>query len=76
MGAAAAEILRNPVSKHQIQLNPSHETKFSGANNGEREILIFPIQLTTNRIDNRITRLIHTMPYIGDYHIHNLYRER
>ena len=54
---AAAEIGRNPVSKHQIQhdmengkadagrgrLNPSRETKFSGAN-GDREIFFFPVQ--------------------------------
>ena len=39
--------------------NPSCETKFSGAN-GHREILIFPVQLTTSRIGN-LTRLIHTL---------------
>ena len=39
--------------------NPSCETKFSGAN-GHREILIFPVQLTTTRIGN-LTRLIHTL---------------
>ena len=57
---AAAELGRNPVSKHQIQPecrdeqaqrgtelpNPSRETKFSGAN-ADREIFIFPVQLTT-----------------------------
>ena len=63
---AAAEIERNPVSKHQIQPEYGHEqadarrdcrtrlareTKFSGAN-GDREIFIFPVQLTTNRIGN------------------------
>ena len=52
---AAAELGRNPVTKHQIQPeygdeeagqrgtrlpNPSRETKFSGAN-ADREILIF-----------------------------------
>ena len=31
--------------------NPSRETKFSGAN-ADREILIFPVQLTTSRIGN------------------------
>ena len=70
---AAAEIGRNPVSKHQIQPecgeragwrgtsrpNPSRETKFPGAN-GDREILIFPIQLTMSRSGN-LTRLIHTL---------------
>ena len=62
---AAAELGRNPVSKHQIQPecgdeladaakglpHPSHETKFSGAN-GNREKIIFPVQLTTSRIGN------------------------
>ena len=52
---AAAELGRNPVSKHQIQPeygdeqadagrdggNPSRETKFSGAY-GDREIFISP----------------------------------
>ena len=71
---AAPEIGRNPVSKHQIQsecrewagwrgtgrLKPSRETKFSGANGDNREIFIFPVQLTTSRISN-LTRLIHTL---------------
>ena len=39
--------------------NLSRETKFSGAN-ADREILIFPVQLTTCRIGN-LTRLIHTL---------------
>ena len=50
---AAAEVGRNPVSKHQIQ--PEYgdeqadagrdcETKFSGPNE-DSEILIFPVQL-------------------------------
>ena len=39
--------------------NPSRETKFSGAN-ADREIFIFPVQLTTCRIGN-LTRLIHTL---------------
>ena len=38
--------------------NPSGETRFSGGN-GNREIFIFPIQLTTSKIGNPI-RLIHT----------------
>ena len=37
----------------------TRETKFSGAN-ADREILIFPVQLTTSRIGN-FTRLIHTL---------------
>ena len=64
---AAAELGRNPVSKHQIQpeygrLNPSRETKFSGTH-GDRGIFIFPAQLTTSRIGN-LTRLIHTLLYV------------
>ena len=69
---AAAEIGRNPASKHQIQPecgecagwrgtgrpNPSRETKFAGAD-GDREIFIFLVQLTTSRINN-LTRLIYT----------------
>ena len=68
---AAAE-LGNPVSKHEIQPeygdeqadgtglpNPSRETKFSGAN-ADREIFIFPVQLTTCRTGN-LNRLIHTL---------------
>ena len=39
--------------------NPFRETQFSGAN-AEREIFIFPVQLTTCRIGN-LTRLIHTL---------------
>ena len=35
------------------------ETKFSDAN-ADREIFIFPVQLTTCRIGN-LTRLIHTL---------------
>ena len=68
---AAAELGMNPVSKHLIQ--PEYgdeqayagrdcrtcETKFSGTN-ADREIFIFPFQLTTSRIGN-LTRLIHTL---------------
>ena len=71
---AAAELGSNPVSKHQIQpeygdeqadagrdcrRNPSRETKLSGTY-GDREMLVFPVQLTTSRIGN-LTRLIHTL---------------
>ena len=38
----------------------SRETKFSGAN-GDREIFIFPVQVTTSRIGN----LIPGDPYSG-----------
>ena len=67
---AAAELGRNFVRKHQIQPehgdkhgtglpNLSRETKFSGAN-ADREIFIFPVQLTTGSRINNLTRLIHT----------------
>ena len=46
--------------------NPSRETKFSGAN-GDREILFFPVQLTTSRIGN-LTRLIHNLLYVMTLH--------
>ena len=42
--------------------NLSRKTKFSGAN-GDREMFIFPVQLTTSRIGN-LTRLIHTLLYV------------
>ena len=76
---AAAEIGRNPVSKRTRfslsmhvdwagwrgtgRSNLSRETKISGAN-GDREIAIFPIQLTTSkkrRIGNLTGRFIHTL---------------
>ena len=67
---AAAELGRNPVSNHQIQpeygdeqadagRDPSRETNFSGAN-ADREMFIFPVQLTTSRIGN-LTRLNHAV---------------
>ena len=75
--AAAAELERNPVSKHQISLSiemtrltrdglpkPSGETKFSGVN-GDREMFVFPVQLTTSRIGN-LTRLILTLAICDD----------
>ena len=79
---AVAEIGRNPVSKHQIQpvygeragwrgaglLKPSRETKFSGAN-GDREIFIFPVQLTTSRIGN-LTSLVLTLARCDDHMLH------
>ena len=39
--------------------NPSREAKFSDAN-ADREVSIFPVQLTTSRIGN-LSRLIHTI---------------
>ena len=50
--------------------NPFRETKFSGAK-ADREIFIFPVQLTTCRIVN-LTRLIHTLAIICvTIHAHN-----
>ena len=48
------------------RLNPSRETKFSDSN-GDREMLIFPVELTTNSIGN-LTRLIHTLLYVMTIH--------
>ena len=45
--------------------DPFHETKFSGAN-GDREILIFPVQLTIGRIDN-LARLILRLAICDDH---------
>ena len=73
---ATAELGRNTVNKYQIQPecgdeqadagrrysilpNPSRETKFSGTN-ADREIFIFPVQLTTYRTGN-LTGLVHTL---------------
>ena len=44
------------------RLSPSRKTKFSGTH-GDREIFIFPVQLTTGRIGN-LTWLIHTLLYV------------
>ena len=41
-------------------------SKFSGTH-GDREIFIFPVQLTTSRIGN-LTRLIHTLLYVMTIH--------
>ena len=50
--------------------NPSRETKFSDAKR-DREIVIFPVQLSTSRIDN-LTQLIHTRLYVMTIHTHIL----
>ena len=65
---AAAEIGRNPSRKHQIPPECRDEQadagrdcrtrlaiKFSGAN-GDREIVIFPVQLTSSRMIGNLTR--------------------
>ena len=63
---------------HHIYLLPEHipiqryiliqadKTKFSGAN-GDREIFIFPVRLTTSRIGN-LTRMIRTLLYVMTIH--------
>ena len=71
---AAAEIGRNPVSaifSLSIDMsslrrdgNPSREIKFSGAN-GDWEIFIFPVQLTTTRIGNLIHHLYLYSSYLS-----------
>ena len=74
---AAAGIERIPVRKHHIpqpkygewagscgtgRPNLSSETKFSGTN-GNTEMFVFPVKLTTSRIDI-LTRLIITRLYV------------
>ena len=82
---AAAELGRNPVSKHQIQLSMemSRLTRDGTAEPVSRDQIlrhargrgniIFPVQLTTSRIGN-LTRLIHTLLYVMTIHtyIHTL----
>ena len=81
MEDAAAEFGRNPVaSKHRILPEYGDEQTHAGRDcrtrlarpnsqartNGDREIFIFPVQLTTSRIDN-LTRLIHTLLNMCDH---------
>ena len=85
MDAIIAEIGRNPVSKHQTQpeygdmgrltrdgtAEQTRETKSSGAN-GDKEIFIFTVQLTTSRIGN-LTRSILTLVICDEHtYIHKL----
>ena len=46
------------------------ETEFSGAN-GDREIFIFPVRLTTSRIGN-LTRLIQTLLNLMTMHTYGI----
>ena len=80
---AAEELGRNPESKHQIQPEDgesrltrdgtaSRETQFSGAN-ADREIFIFPVQLTTSRIGN-LTRLILPLAIYVTSSIHTVHK--
>ena len=71
---AAAELGRNPVSKHKIQPEYGDEqadarrdcrTRLAGPSsqartNADKGIFISPVQLATSRIGN-LTRLIHTL---------------
>ena len=83
---AVAEIGNNPVIRHNIQSeyiemsrltrdsglpNPSRETKFSGTN-GDREIFIFPVQLTTSRIGNPTRSVDPYSCYVWWPYIHSI----
>ena len=71
---AVADLGRNPVSKHQIQpkygdeqadVGREYQTRLArpisqARTNADREILFFPVQLTTTRNGN-LTRLVHTL---------------
>ena len=77
---AAAEVGRNSASKHQIQPEYGDEQADAGRDcrtrlarpnsqartNADREIFIFPVQLTTNRIGN-LTWLIDTLAICYDH---------
>ena len=73
---AAAELGRNPVSKHQIQPEYGEMSRLTRDGTAEpvsrdqilrhargQGNIIFPVQLTTSRIGN-LTRLIHTLLYV------------
>ena len=62
---AAAELGKNPVSKHQIQ--PEYGDKQADDTHGDRGIFVFSVQLTTSRISN-LNRLIHTLLYVMTIH--------
>ena len=47
---------------------PFRETRFSGAN-GDREMFIFSVQLTTSRIGSNLTRLILILLYVMTIHM-------
>ena len=81
---AAAELGRNPVSKHQIQIvgimEMSRLTRDGTAEPVSRDQIlrrargqgniIFPVQLTTSRIGN-LTRSIHTLLYVMTIHLYH-----
>ena len=73
---AAAELGRNPVSKHQIQpeYGVSRLTWDGMAEPVSRDQILrhargqtFPVQLTTSRIGS-FTRLVHTLLYVMTIH--------
>ena len=76
---AAAELGRNPVSKHQIQPECGDEQADTGRDCRNRLVrpnfqaragiggYYFPVQLTTSRIGN-LTPLIHTLLYVMTIH--------
>ena len=73
---AAAELGRNPVSKHQIQpeYGVSRLTRDGMAEPVSRDQILrhargqaFPVQLTTSRIGS-FTRLVHTLLYVMTIH--------
>ena len=87
---AAAELGRNPVSKHQIQPEYGDEqadvgrdcrTRLGRPNYQARTRtgkLIFPVQLTTCRIGH-LTRLIHVLAICDDHtftHIYTVHKQR
>ena len=53
--------------------NLSRGTKFSGAN-GDRQVFIFPVQLTTSRIGN-LTRSVHTLLKVLTIHTYIVRRD-
>ena len=82
---AAAEIGRNLVGKHhrihpeygdeQAEAGRDCRTRLAEPNSqartgADREIFIFPVELTTSRVGN-ITRLIHTLA-ISDDNVYNI----
>ena len=81
---AAAELGRNPVSKHRFSLSMemSRLTRNGTAEPVSRDQILrhargqgnisFPVQLTTSRIGN-LTRLIHTLLYVMAIHTYIVY---
>ena len=79
---AAAELGRNPASKHQVQPENGDEQADAGRDCRTRPArpdvrrerghgnIYFSVQLTTSRIDN-LTRLIHTLAICDDHTIIN-----